>query len=313
MAGINKIFLKIIIAAVVFLLISAPAQGFFDMHEHFRAGGNIKLYLYVAKKLGITKTIFVPTGSAPDNGGYKKHMAALLKKQKLYSKRVIVFCTVDDEDALAPQIFEKCLESGGRGLKLINGHPDYYDAAIDSEIMKKLFAIAQKRSVPVMIHMSIYRLPKALEEFKRLKDEFPLVRVQLAHYGNVFWNGVHLDMASQLLDKYPNLYIDIAMGGGMQGYLEYLKNDLQQVKDFILKYQNRIFFGGDIILSHSGISKQKKWLTARIKCELDLLREKEFSCPVVMKSDEILTGFNFSEEVLLKIFTENPKKFLKLN
>ncbi|MEK7189573.1 MAG: hypothetical protein AAB666_01165, partial [Patescibacteria group bacterium] len=94
----------------------------FDMHEHFRVGGNMKAYLQVAKKLGIAKTVFVPTGSGPDNAGYKENMAALLKEQKKHPSSVIAFCTVDEADPKAPEVFSNCINEGGQGLKLIGGH-----------------------------------------------------------------------------------------------------------------------------------------------------------------------------------------------
>jgi hypothetical protein len=47
--------------------------GKIDMHEHYRAGGNIEEFLKAAGALGISKIVFVPTGLNPDNRGYKTY------------------------------------------------------------------------------------------------------------------------------------------------------------------------------------------------------------------------------------------------
>lgn len=292
-------------------------KGVFDMHEHFRAGGNMKLYLQIAKKLGIGKSVFVPTGMGPDNAGYKEHMAALLKEQKKHPRRIIAFCTIDEADPEAPTIFKKCLDDGGKGLKLLGGHPEFYDVPLNSDIMKEIFTIARDSDVPVMVHVSIITLPKAKKELMELLDQFPEVRVDFAHYCSTIYNGINLDQCSEFLDRYPNLYVDLSMGGGILRYFKYMTEEggFQKIKDFILKYQDRILYGTDIIAApFPSPTTRKKWLTERIMCDFDLHREKTYRCKVMDKKGEFgdLPGFEFSEEVLRKLYIENPKKFLKL-
>lgn len=302
-------------------------KGMFDMHEHFRASGNMDLYLDIAQKLGVEKSVFVPTGMGPDNAGYKDHMAALLEEQKKYPDRIIAFCTVDEADPEAPAIFEKCLDEGGKGLKLLGGHPEFYDTELDSDIVMKLFAIARDHDVPVMIHVSIINLPQAKEELKNLLNAFPEVRVQFAHYCSTIYNGINLDQCAEFLDAYPNLYIDLSMGGGIQRYFKYMTESMpilsgqgeptpsiEFIKDFLLKYQDRIMYGTDSIIAPSGPTTKREWLRSRMMCDFSLLQEKWYRCPAMNKGEyALLPGFNFSEDVLRKIFVVNPKRFLKLN
>jgi len=300
------------------LKISPPKiSGMFDMHEHYRAGGDTNLYLKVSGALGVAKTIFVPTGMGPDNAGYEEHMAALLLEQKKHPKRVIAFCSVNEADPEAPKIFEKCLKDGGRGLKLLVGHPNFYDVPIDSDIMKQLFEAARKHDVPVMVHISIITNPKAKEEFKRLLDEFPDVRVQFAHYCSTIYDGINLDQCAEFLDAYPNLFIDLSMGGGILRYFKYMTEPggLEKIKNFLVKYQDRIFYGTDIILQKSGPASDPKWLRSRAMCDFSLHQEKWYRCPVMNQKGEyaLLPGFEFSEDILRKLYIENPRKFLKLN
>lgn len=296
--------------------ISPPKiSGIIDMHEHFRVGGDLDLYFGVAKELGIEKTVFVPTGSGPDNKGYKENMPALLEAQKQYPDKIIAFCTVDEADSEAPKIFEDCLDNGGQGLKLMVGHPEFYDVAIDSPIMKELFKVAQKRDVPVLLHVSIMTIPATETELKRLLSEFSDVRVQFAHYCSAIYNGVNLNKCESFLDLYPNLYIDLSMGGGIKRYFGYMKNDadMQKIKDFVLKYQDRIFFGSDFILAPKGPTKNREWLRSRMMCDFSLHQEKEYMCPAINKGEfGILPGFELTEDVLRKLYIENPKKFLRM-
>lgn len=297
------------------LRLSPPkVKSSFDMHEHFRAGGNMELYWQVAFRLGISKTLFVPTGAAPDNAGYKEHMTALLEEQKKHPDRVIAFCSIDEGDPEAPKIFEECLDNGGKGVKILGGHPEMYDVPLDNDVMKEVFSIANERDVPVLVHVSIINLPKAKQEFKNLMDLYPDTRVQFAHYCSSIMAGVNLEQCAEFLDAYPNMIIDLSMGGGIKRYFMYMDKNIGKIKDFLLKYQNRIVYGTDIILANRGPSQNKAWIRSRMMCDFSALQEKWFRCPNSNNGEYVLIpGFNFSEEVLQKIFVKNPKRFLKLN
>lgn len=152
---------------------------------------------------------------------------------------------------------------------------------------------------------------------KNLLDQFPDVRVIQAHYCSVIYNGIHLEICAEALDAYPNLYIDLSMGGGLPRYMKYMKDDAArlQIRDFILKYQDRAFYGTDMILMSRGSTTKASWIEKRIRCDLDLLEKKEFSCSVAkdIPSDEVFPGLDLPKEVLQKIYEENPRKFLGLD
>lgn len=309
--------------------ISRPRiSGIIDMHEHYRAGAKISTYFDVSRKLGIKKTLFVPTGEGPDNAGYEEHMRELLKLQKRFPQRIIAFCTVDSADPEAPDIFKDCLNKGGKGLKLMSGHPNFYTHPLDSEIMRELFGLAREHGVPVLIHASIINFETMKDELMSLLNAFPDVRVQFAHYCSTIMKGINLNQCEEFLDRYPNLIIDISMGGGIKRYHKYMSQsaeNMQKIKDFLLKYQNRIVYGSDMILSHIGHSTEKHWLRDRIMCDLNLHQKKEYKCAGADENTggntgentgnaaALLPGFDFSDEILRKIYIENPKAFLKLN
>ncbi len=285
--------------------------GKIDMHEHYQAGADIEEFLKAAGCLGISKVVFLPTGSAPDNRGYKTHQESLIKHiKKLYPEKIVPFCTIDEADPEAAEIFEQCLQDGAEGLKLIGGHPNFYDEPLNSENMYKVYQKAAEYKVPVLLHGSIINIPELKDQLDQVYSDFPEVTFIHAHYCSTIMTGIDLDQCAELLDKHPNLYIDLSMGGGIKRYHYYFRQDLGKVKDFILTYQDRILFGSDIILSGS-TDKDFDWLYQRIRCDIDLHQKAEYTCEFGEK-DWVHKGFNLDKEVLRKLYYENPKKVLNL-
>jgi len=281
--------------------------GKIDMHEHYRFGGDIETFFKAAGSLGISKILFVPTGLGPDNQGYKTHQKYLVKYiKKLYPDKIIAFCTIDEADPQAAEIFEQCILDGGEGLKLLGGHPNLYDEPLNSESMYKVYEIVAKYQVPVLVHGSIITIPGLKDQLDQVYSDFPDVIFIHAHYCSTIMKGINLDQCQELLDKHPNLYIDLSMGGGIKRYHRYLKEDLAKIKDFILTYQDRILFGSDIILNPRA-GKDFNWLYQRMCCDIDLHQQQKYTCAFGGK-DLTHQGFNLDREVLFKLYYENPKK-----
>ena len=96
--------------------ISPPKiKGMFDMHEHYRNGAKPESYLDVAGKLGVAKTVFVPTGNQPDNRGYLKHTAALLKAQKNIRKELLRFARLTRRIRMRRKFSRSVWMTEGRG------------------------------------------------------------------------------------------------------------------------------------------------------------------------------------------------------
>ena len=282
--------------------------GKIDMHEHYRVGGDIDTFLEAAGCFGISKVVFVPTASGPDNAGYEKHWNSLIKKAKeSYPDQVIPFCTIDEADPQAAELVEQYILEGAMGLKLIGGHPEFYDEPLNSENMYKVYQVVDEYDIPVLLHGSIINIPELKDQLDQVYGDFPDVTFIHAHYCSTIMSGIDLDQCAELLDKHPNLYIDLSMGGGIARYHKYLKQDLQKIKDFVVAYQDRILFGSDIILR----SKRNDfdWLYERIRCDIDLHQKVEYTCEFG-ESDWVHQGFDLDEEVLRKLYYENPKKVL---
>jgi predicted TIM-barrel fold metal-dependent hydrolase len=283
--------------------------GKIDMHEHYWVTGNIDLFLKALGCFGISKVVVVPTGLAPDNKFYRVNWACLMRWAKRYPDQIIPFCTIDEADPHAAELVERYILQGAKGIKLIGGHPDYYDEPLNSENMYKVYQKAAEYHVPVLLHGSLINIPELQDQLDQVYSDFPEVTFIHAHYGQTLMRGIHLDVIAELLDKHPNLYIDLTMGSGITSYHRYLKQDMETIRNFVIKYQDRILFGSDIILSIG--TNDLDWIYERMRCEIDLLQKSEYTCEFGM-SDWVHQGFDLDEEILRKLYYENPKKVLGL-
>jgi predicted TIM-barrel fold metal-dependent hydrolase len=283
--------------------------GKIDMHEHYRVGGDIGLFLEAAACYGISKVVFLPTGLSPDNKYYKMHWTFLIALAKLYPDQIIPFCTIDESDPHAAELVERYILQGAKGIKLIGGHPSFYDEPLNSANMYKVYEKAAEYGVPVLIHGSIINIPELKDQLDQVYGDFPDVTFIQAHYGSTIMAGIDLDQMAELLDKHPNLYTDLSMGGGIARYQYYLKQDLETIRDFVIEYQDRILFGSDIILRPA--RNDFDWLYERIRCDIDLHEKTEYTCEFG-HSDWVHQGFDLNRDVLRKLYYENPKKVLGL-
>lgn len=274
-------------------------------HEHYRAGGSFETYRAVAAKLGIRKVILLPTGSAPDNRGYRKHMASLLELAKRYPDFVIPFASVNPDDADALSVLRDAVKKGARGLKLMSGHPDYYREPLDAPPMMALFQEVRKLGIPVLIHVSPMRIPKQMPEFEHLLDAFPDVLVIAAHYART---PPDFAETSRLLERHPNLYMDVSMGGGLSRYQGEIPRFLRGYREFILAHQDRLMWGTDMILDAGETAES---IRARVTTDFLVLGKQLYVAPrVIGHPHAIEFGLDLPRPVLEKIFYENPIRIL---
>lgn len=283
--------------------------GKIDMHEHYWVTGNVDLFLKALGCFGISKVVLLPTGNPPDNKFYQFNWAFLMIIARCYPDQVIPFCTIDEADPRASELVEQYLLAGAKGVKLIGGHPEYYDEPLNSENMYEVYQIAAEYDVPILLHGSLINIPELQDQLDHVYSDFPEVTFILAHYGNTLMKGIHLDVIAELLDKHPNLYIDLSMGSGITAYHRYLTKDLETIRNFVIDYQDRILFGSDLILYYE--TNHFDWLYERVRCEIDLCQTEEFTCEFGT-SDRVHQGFDLDREILRKLYYENPKRVLGL-
>ncbi len=82
---------------------------------------------------------------------------------------------------------------------------------------------------------------KAINTWERVLDRHPDLVVVNAHMLDLFFSDEQLDYLQYFLDTYPNVYVDLAAR-----FKHFPSMDYDKLRDFFIKYSDRILFGTDI-------------------------------------------------------------------
>ncbi len=134
----------------------------------------------------------------------------------------------------------------------------------------------------------------------RMLDKNPDLTFIGCHLASLEWS---VDVVAEWLDKYPNAAVDLAARMGQLFYQTRENHD--KVRDFFIKYQDRILYGTDIIDNGGDAESFHK------KMHETWLRDWEYlTTGNTMKSDLIdgeFKGLKLPKEVIDKIYAENAK------
>jgi predicted TIM-barrel fold metal-dependent hydrolase len=135
------------------------------------------------------------------------------------------------------------------------------------------------------------------------------------HFGN---NPEDPDRVGQMLDKYPNLYIDTAARVPEIG-----RQDVEKMRRFFAKYQDRILFGTDLGVS----AEQDGMMYGSNGAEPPTLadeeryfkstwryfetRDRQFESPTPIQGRWTIDGLGLSDDILRKLYFDNAAKLLK--
>lgn len=127
------------------------------------------------------------------------------------------------------------------------------------------------------------------------------------HLGSLEWD---VDSLALRLDRFPNMAVDMS---ARICHLQYQSaTDRKRVRDFCIKYQDRLLYGTDT--GDSGGSDPEEFKTRMHETWLD--DWKYFATDEKMTSDKFradFTGLKLPKEVINKIYNENAVKWYKLN
>ncbi len=138
-------------------------------------------------------------------------------------------------------------QKGFEGLKLLYVPEEDVDLGIVG--MEKTFGRVRKQSekitsalvekasaegMPVLIHVDLRKYGDFVAE---MIESFPETNFNIAHF------GFSRRAVSALLDKYPNCYTD------MSSLESFMEKDPVSYRNFMKRYQDRILFGSDALIS----------------------------------------------------------------
>jgi predicted TIM-barrel fold metal-dependent hydrolase len=112
-------------------------------------------------------------------GGYRDANDAAIAAAEASGGRFVAFCRLDPrvEDAVAEA--ERALDAGAKGIKL---HPRAERFALHDEIAAPIFALAEERRVPVLVHAG-RGIPALGRDAVVLAERHPGAPIILAHCG----------------------------------------------------------------------------------------------------------------------------------
>ena len=227
---------------------------------------------------------------------------------------------------------EYYMKNGFDGIKLIragkpNRHRQYGGHFWDDPIYADLFAFCEENQTPILlhnndplIHWDVQNAPQRAKEKGWVYDEtypsqasffahletvlarYPRLNLALAHMG--FYSD-NLPHAAQLLEKYPNLKLDITPAILIY---EQLSQTPAESEAFFRKYQDRLIFGTDADADQTGERKAYTNLKNRLTSAFFGGGE-----PVEIEGRKI-HPILLSEEMLEDIYYNNALRFIgKIN
>jgi predicted TIM-barrel fold metal-dependent hydrolase len=275
----------------------------------------------------------------------------------LNGDRIVNFVNIDWDQVDDPGLFaaentrlmERAKSLGARGLKISKelglGVPlaDETLLKVDDARISPVWKEAGKLGFPVSIHVAdpvaFFKPPTPENErYKELSVHphwsffgapFPkfeeliaeLENIVSAHPNTVFV-GVHLgnyaenpDFVGRMLDKYPNYYVDVAAR-----VPEFGRHNAAKMREFFIKYQDRILFGTDIGVGYNNLMLGSGDGTPKTEADAEKFynahwryfetADKQMETPTPIQGDWKIDGINLPTPVLEKLYHANAEKLL---
>lgn len=182
-----------------------------------------------------------------------------------------------------PSLLQGYVKQGFRGIKGlyladdgndlgIGNVPDTFGISLKQYQQREweIFAFAEANDLPVLYHMDANRYGDVM---RAILADFPQMRINFPHF------GIGRKAFRKMLDRYPNVYTDIAF------MLPHMQNNPASYSDFISHYPDRVCFGSDALI---------------------------YQPQVVLDYIKLVRSLKLPEEIEAKVFSENPRRFLGL-
>ena len=218
------------------------------------------------------------------------------------------------------------MDIGFRGIKLLQGKPSeyrYFGYGYEHPRYDAFFAYAEANEIPLIIHNNdparnwdITKVSEASKAkgwyydetmpsqeyfFKIMEnvlEKYPNLRAALAHMG--FYSD-NIDRAAALMEKCPNLMMDMTPAPIIY---EQLSLTPEKTKEFIYKYQDRIFYGTDVS------NKIEGKIRAFNDQKVALMKAFYEGDAEYFDGKYKVVGMNIDRDVLEKIYYKNAMSFI---
>tara|TARA_B100001029_G_C15043879_1_gene445651 strand:+ start:356 stop:1438 length:1083 start_codon:yes stop_codon:yes gene_type:complete len=291
-----------------------------DVHEHVQTIDDAERLLKAMDKFNIQKTCLMGTShytfTLNEKYGFerfKENNETIINIKKSFPNRFCAFITIDPLEENNLDLIKDYVSRGADGLKLYLGHGagtgkgPFHSMSLDDERMLPIYEWAEKEQFPILYHINLI---KYYDEFIRVLDLYPNLRVCLPHFGLHSRTEERLDRLSSIFEKYPNIYTDYSFGHhqfhieGFEGFSKWRTRS----KKFFEKYADRIMYGSDMVIEKT---KTEDYIENTLRSYMQLIESREFN--FFYKTEHTMWGLDLNEESLKKIYWETPKRFLLID
>lgn len=235
------------------------------------------------------------------------------------------------------------MDMGCTGIKMLEGKPNIRKQHpipdFDRAVWDAYWDYLEREQIPVCMHVNdpeefwdesrVSDFAKRAgwfydESYVNNEDQYgqidtvlrrhPKLRILFPHF---FFFSEQLERLGEMLDTYPNVYIDVTPGSELYYNLSERK---EKACRFFEKYQNRICFGTDIgsrvlvaeeekILSFEECASRFRLITEFLETKGDYPLRPD-GCYITAE-DRVMHGLGLPEDVLDKIYGKNFLEFIK--
>jgi predicted TIM-barrel fold metal-dependent hydrolase len=257
------------VSSVAVLSAAAPdlagqaADPIIDIHQHLNYSGRSDAALLAHQvAMGATTTILLPSGRPLNRASTHEGKSNGLDAQALGNEACRQFARTHraayrfaaNEVPDIPEARSEIERYLARGAVMIAEQK--FGVECDSPEMQRIYAIAQERSVPVLMHWQFETYNKGFERFPRMLEKYS--RVRFIGHAQTWWANVDKNHADQtvlypkgpvtaggLTDRYladyPNMFGDLSAGSGLNA----LTRDEDFTRGFLERHQDKLLFGSD--------------------------------------------------------------------
>lgn len=254
--------------------------------------------------------------------------------------------SVSEFAANADAELSRLLALGCTGIKMLEGKPDVRKAFavpdFDSEFYDLFFDRLEREQIPLIFHVNdpeefwdsehvadyvkkagwfydstFINNEEQYAQILRLLANHPNLKVLFPHF---FFLSNRLERLAEILERYPNVRIDLTPG--IELYYN-LSSQQETAKQFINRYQKRIIYGTDIgartLIRTDDVLLSLEECRSRVSLIRNFLETRgdylltEDGYYVVERKPTVMHGLGLSDDVLENIYRQNFLDFIRKN
>jgi poly-gamma-glutamate capsule biosynthesis protein CapA/YwtB (metallophosphatase superfamily)/predicted TIM-barrel fold metal-dependent hydrolase len=293
-------------------------DGLTSIHDHLDSERAAEMMLEAMDRTGIARMNLLGcyksvlhSHKEPDWDSKSDNNDLLLRLIEKHPERFTAFVLMDGLEPDPVAVLKDYLSRGAHGVKMYNGvYKGHRAMGIDDARLVPLFRFCELHGVPVLIHVD----PPRLAEFFSTVRDYPALPWICPHL-LVRTGPTRIEQLAVILRRYPNLCTDMSFGfeGWMHANLKRLSETRNRAREIFIRHADQIMFGTDIVFALNRSHRTVDWATNSYTEYRKLLEFDRFHHRVVAGKrvyEDDIDGLALPEDVLQKIYVENPRRFL---